>query len=310
MTDHDQASRNDRQPPVSDETLRRYLLGSLDQPERLRLDELLLIDDEFAERVQLAESALTDDYAIGRLSRNEIELFKSKFLVTQTRQESVRVSMALSDHANSHPAVVAKQSWREKITGFLAFDSSRAPALVGAFAVLILLVGVVWLVAKHQREAPPLIAKNEPVPASSPAVVSPESPSQTAKPTPLPSPPSVENATPATVATFVLLPGALRSGGDMTRIAIPGGERDVLRLSLVVESPTEDTYQAELSTAEGQKVLVRPNLRITRNGHAKIVLTVPVRLLHTRDYQIKLTHQKPDGQSESAGRYYFRAQEE
>jgi len=88
---------------------------------------------------------------------------------------------------------------------------------------------------------------------------------------------------------------------------VPGGERDVVRLNLVLEDDGEGTYQAEVATAEGQKVIVRAGLKVVRNGQNKIVLTIPARLLHTRDYQVKLERQKSDGQTESVGRYYFRA---
>ncbi len=298
--------------PISDERLRLYLLGALDEHERLNLDERLLIDDELAERVALTESTLTDDYATGKLNQSERELFESKFLVTDERKQNLRLSASLSDYAQTQTATVSHSPeelpWSQKLAGIFAFNSPRAWAVAGSFAVLLLLVGLTWFVFKRTQESPPLIAKNEPTTVNSSEVPQTGSPKGQPSPAPVASP-SPETP-PATVASFVLMPGALRSGGDMMRIAVPGGERDMVRLSLVVETPSDGPYQAELATAEGQKVLVRSNLKITRNGHAKIVLTVPARLLHTRDYQVKLTQQKPDGQSESAGRYYFRAQED
>lgn len=302
--------------PISDEKLRLYLLGSLNADERLKVDERLLVDDEFAERVALLESVLTDDHAAGKPDPAERELFQSKFLVTDDRKQNLRLSAALRDYANAEAATVTqlpeRSSWSEKFAGLFALNSPRAWAFAGSFAALLLLVGVTWFILKRPQESP-LVAKNETTnstetvrPAKS--AEQPVAPNQ--QPSPAPNPSPSPETVPATVASFVLMPGALRSGGDMTRIAVPGGERDIVRLSLVVETPSEGTYQAELVTAEGQKVLVRPNLKITRNGHAKIVLTVAARLLHTRDYQIKLTQTKPDGQSESAGRYYFRAQED
>ena len=303
---------------VSDETLRLYLLGALEANERLRLDEQLLLDDSLAERVQLAESVLTDDYATAKLNQAERELFERKFLVTNERKENLRLSAALRSYAEAPPAVSMlpeKSSWSERLAGLFALNSGRRWAVAGSFAVLLLLVGIAWFIAKQERETGPLIARNEPTAPGSSQVITQASPAQVTpgsqpSPAPVASPATPEPSVPATIASFVLMPGALRAGGDMTRVAIPGGERDVVRLSLVVETPSEGSYTAELTTAEGQKVLVRPNLKITRNGHAKVILIVPARLLHTRDYQIKLTRPTPDGQTESAGRYYFRALEE
>ena len=317
LTDQSENGNN----PVADAKLRRYLLGGLAGDERLELDERLLLDDELAESVRLAESVLIDDYATGKLSQAERQLFESNFLVSDERKESLRLSGALREYAHAPTASVTriphKLSWSERLAGLFALNSPRGWAVAGSFAVLILLVAGAWFLFRKQTEPGPLIAKNEPPAVNSsaadPKTSSSQGQSATGQPTPpaVPSPTPPEPPVPATVANFVLLPGALRSsGGEMTRVAVPGGERDIVRLSLVLETPSEDSYQAELVTAEGQKVLVRPNLKITRNGKTKIVLTVPARLLQTRDYQVRLTRQKPDGQSESAGRYYFRALDE
>jgi hypothetical protein len=318
-TDRKTRSHENGSAQIADAKLRLYLLGALEEDERLKLDEKLLFDEAVAERVQLAESVLTDDYATEKLNPAERELFEHQFLVTNERRENLRLSAALRDYAEAQPATVSllpeKSSWSERLAGLFALNSARGWAVAGSFAVLLLLVGLAWFVARQQQEPQPLIAKNEPTAAGSSQVITPASPAQVApgsqpSPAPVASPATPEPSVPVTVASFVLMPGALRGGGDMARVAIPGGERDVVRLSLVIETPSEGSYTAELTTAEGQKVLVRTNLKITRNGHTKVVLTMPARLLHTRDYQIKLTRQTPDGQTESAGRYYFRAAEE
>ena len=308
--------------PVSDEALRLYLLGSLPEDERLIIDERLLSDDELTERVELAESVLTDDYAAGALSDAERKSFQRSFMVTEVRQQNLRLSEGLRDYAGAQQAPLMTRregpSWSERFAGLFAFDSPRSWAVAGSLAVLILLVGLYWFMVKRQ-DRPASLAGREPIPTKSvespsPTAASPgeavagsqRSPEAVQNSSPTPPEPVV----PPTIASFVLLPGALRSGGDMTRVAVPKGERDVVRLSLVLENPAEGSYSAELATAEGQTVQVRKKLTPTRNGHTKIVFSIPAQLLHTRDYQIKVIREKPDGQSESAGRYYFRAQQE
>ncbi len=304
---------------VSDEELRLYLLGSLPEDERLIIDERLLSDDELAGRVQLAESVLTDDYAAGTLNQTERELFHRRFMVTEARQQNLRLSEGLRDYAGTQrPVVIGPEenpSWTERIARLFIFDSPRGWAVAGSLAVLILLVGLAWLAVKQRQERQSTIAGQEPVPTRSVESPSPNTVAEppviaSSQPSPSTKIPSPEPVVPPTIASFVLLPGATRSSGDMTRVAVPRGERDVVRLSLVLETPEEGSYNAELATAEGQTVQVRKNLTPTRNGHTKIVFSIPAQLLHTRDYQIKVTRQKPDGQSESIGRYYFRAQEE
>jgi hypothetical protein len=298
---------------VSDETLKLYLLGSLPENERLTIDEQLLIDDEFAERMALSESVLIDEFVAKRLDSEEREKFVTRFLVTADRRQALQLSASLQDFAARDLPVaeiqVSGPSWREKLSAYFAFNSPRGWVGAGSLAILILVVGLIWF-ASRQREQNQLIAQNENPSVPSPTVA--PSPITTPSPNATPSISQVppDSPAPPTVASFVLLPGAVRAGGDMTRVVIPGGERDTVRLSLVLETPADGSYLAELVTAEGQKVLVRPNLKPVRNGQIKIVLTIPARVLHSRDYQIKLSHKSANGPVESVGRYYFRALEE
>lgn len=282
----------------SDEQIRMYLLGSLPPEDRLAVDELLLADDEFAERVQLAESVLIDDFVAKKLNAREEELFTTRFLVTDARREALRLSSGLHDYASKTQV---------RPVGFFSFESPRTWAAASALAILVLVVGMIWFAYKQQKPNPQ-IAQHDPTTINSPEVTA--SPVTIPEPQPPASPSSVETQPPVTTASFVLLPGATRGTGEMARIAIPGGERDIVRISLVLENPEDGNYFAELVTAEGQKVLVRPNLKPVRNGHVKIVLSIPASLLHARDYQIKLSRKSAAGANEAVGRYYFRALEE
>jgi hypothetical protein len=180
-------------------------------------------------------------------------------------------------------------------------------AAAGSFALLVLVLGAAWYLSRQPRQSETPVAHQPPVNAASPAatqnpavaqVSSPASPPPQLKPTP--------SEPPVAVASFVLLPGALRGPGEMTRVAVPRGERAILRLSLVLENPAPGTYRAELANADGQTVTVRNYLKPRANGQTQIVFDVPARLIQTGDYQIKLARHT-DGQLESVGRYYFRA---
>lgn len=317
--DQEQPNGNGR-ASISDVTVRRYLLCALEEPERLTLDERLVTDDEFAPRVSLAESELIDDYAGGRLNAAERGQFASKFLVTEQRRKALTLATALADFAEesrSTPARVGaaaqeKPSWHETFAVLLGLKRAPGFALAGA-AVVLIIVASVWFVARQSRRLPTEVASNSPVqtpaPAASPQKITPPdvaavAPSPDTKPQPKPTP-SEPTVSPA-VATFVLMPGALRGPGQMTRVAVPRGERDLLRLSLVLENPAPGPYLAELANANGQTVTVRKNLQPHANGHFKVTFEVPARLIQTDDYQVKL-QRKSDGKFESVGRYYFRA---
>jgi len=320
MAEHDAQTGSDG-PAMSDETLRLYLLCRLEEDERLALDERLLVDNQLAERIVLVESELTDDFVAGRLNAVEREAFAKRFLVTEERKRQLHFTSALQDYSRSRaaaPVSVITQppgpAWRERIAGLFSLNRP-AWAFAGSLAVLLLLIGLVWF-AKQRRETQGLIARHEPIPTSapqvSPQVVTTPAISSVPQPTPAPKIPVVptpaEPAVRPAIASIVLLPGAIRGGGDLPRIALPDGERDIVRLSLVLETPAEGTYQAELLTAGGQTVTARSKLNAeTGKSETRVVLNIPARLLHNGDYQIKLSRQRSDGQLEIVGRYYFRA---
>jgi hypothetical protein len=321
MAEHEAQTGSDG-PAASDETLRLYLLCRLEDDHRLELDERLLTDNQLAERIVLVESELTDDFAAGRLDPVEREAFAKRFLVTERRKRQLHFTSALQDYSRSRTAapvsVMTRQprpSWRESIAGLFSLNRP-AWAFAGSVAVLLLVIGLAWFVVKQSRETQGLIARHEAIPSSpqpsppvaaSPAISSVQpTPAQTVPVVPTPSEPALR----PTIASLVLLSGANRGGGDLPRIALPDGERDIVRLSLVLETPAEGTYQAALLTAEGQTVTARSKLKAgLRNAEARVVLDIPARLLHKGDYQIKLSRHRADAQLETVGRYYFRALE-
>ena len=114
---------------VPDETLRLYLLGRLNEDERLRLDERLLLENKLAERIVLLESELTDDYAAGRLDAAEQEAFVKKFLVTGDRRRQLNFTSALQDYSRSTAeasvSVTTQRkgpSWRERIAELFSLN--------------------------------------------------------------------------------------------------------------------------------------------------------------------------------------------
>jgi hypothetical protein len=315
MADHEEQPGADRVTAASDETLRLYLLCRLAESERLNLDERLLVDDKLAERIVMVESELADDYAAGRLDSVEQEAFARRFLVTETRKQQLRFTQALQEFSRSTtpesaPLIIRPTgpSWRARVAALLS-PSRPVWAIAGSFSILILLIGVAWFIARQRRDSTPLIARHEsPTPAFSPAPPANLVPRVVISPTPPREPEAV--ATPAehpvTIATFVLLPGAARSGGELKRVAVPGGKRDVVRFSLTLqEAAATGNYEIELATAEGQAVSL-PN-KLTASAGSRLVLDIPARLLHSGDYQIKLAQRNAAGQTEIVGRYYFRA---
>ena len=303
----------------TDEQVRLYLLCRLNEGERVKFEERLLVGDELAQRTRLAELELSDDYAADRLSLADRDFFEKKFLVSEGRRSDLRVSQALHKHAavvSPEAIQTEKSSWLQRVSALFGFERSPVFATVGSLAMLILIGGAVWLVVRQKQTQEPVVASYENAPSPQPSVspanqLSPTQPAPSPQPSPdkkpptSPTPPHAQ--APPTVATFTLFPGSLRGSGDLLRVVVPSGKQDVVRLMLVPEADGKGIYGAQLLSAEGKTILTRARLQITKdNSEPRLLLNIPAHQLKVGDYQIRLSRQL-DGKIEVIGSYYFRA---
>src|SRR5271170_6140025 len=91
-----------RQQRIDDQTLRGYLFGTLPQDETGRLDELSVVDDEFAARLDTVEADLVDAYVRDELSGDTLEKFQTSYMSSPRRRERVAFARSLSPFASAH----------------------------------------------------------------------------------------------------------------------------------------------------------------------------------------------------------------
>ena len=103
-------------------SIRRYLMGSLHDEAELRLIEKnLLLDDDFAERLAIAEDELVEDYLDGALSETERRQFVEFFLISAENKNKLRLLKNLRRYAAARATVqeiepaaaVEKPGWFE-----------------------------------------------------------------------------------------------------------------------------------------------------------------------------------------------------
>src|ERR1700733_2140583 len=129
-----------RQQRIDDEVLKDYLFGDLSSDETERLDELSIVDDEFAARLDTVESDLVDAYVRGELSGETLAKFQTAYLSSARRRQKVAFAESLyslggkqlSPAATNRvaPAKPALGSW----FGIFAFPRF---ALAGGLAMLL-----------------------------------------------------------------------------------------------------------------------------------------------------------------------------
>jgi hypothetical protein len=87
--------------PVTDVSLRQFLLGQLDDGQRQRIESRFLTDPQFKERIFAAEQDLIDDYLDGSLAKADHESFLLHFAQTPEQQRKLRISRSVMDWAMS-----------------------------------------------------------------------------------------------------------------------------------------------------------------------------------------------------------------
>ncbi|HMV51813.1 MAG TPA: hypothetical protein PKD31_28985, partial [Blastocatellia bacterium] len=95
---------------ITDHEVRSYLLGTLADAPRERIEETLLIGDEGLERLEMAEEDLIEEFLDGELDAEQLASFESHFLCTTARKEKLAYLQAIR-------AVAVQRSQPEPLSG-------------------------------------------------------------------------------------------------------------------------------------------------------------------------------------------------
>ncbi|HKF58526.1 MAG TPA: hypothetical protein VKJ45_24005 [Blastocatellia bacterium] len=106
--------------------IRQYLLGQLHEPEQIAIEDRLLTDDPYYQRLEMIEDELIDDYLAGTLSDPDHQAFSTHFLAAPERQNKLKFALAMHRSASAHPApeMTSKDSAIE-------LDPNPEPARIG-----------------------------------------------------------------------------------------------------------------------------------------------------------------------------------
>ena len=283
----------------SDETIRRFLLGALSGTEQASFEQSLFTNDELEERVRLAELELSDDYAAGRLSTPERDLFEAGFLLTADRQQQLNVSRAMQQTLSFQSPARVDQSVMARVVN--VFDLRRH-AWKYAFAALILmlLLGAAILVTKQRLRITQRHTSPTPVTPKPSATVVPQpahhapnsgSPSHTEQP---PALPLHEGLTPSVV---------LNSNTPLEAAPLIRTSGEVVTIELRLDAPLADFYDVKVMTTAGESVFITNGIKRTESE--TLGVSVPGSAIESGDFQIVLLRADGDSQP-NAGTYFFR----
>lgn len=300
MSEEDKTDDQTVAGAVTDYAIRRSLLGRADAVEQPKFEALLMLDDGFERRVHRLELELADDFSFGKLSSEEQQLFKTRFLVTPGRVRELAVSEALRKVISSKSTSrtrAAAQHWNLSFLNFFAFDRPFASAALGGVA-LFLFGALFWLSLKPPTVRSPAISKRQP--AASPdkqyahPVVSPDPKDNSSRDRPA-----------HRQAPTITLEPESRSESRQT-VQIPSAGPAGVRLELLFDADVVPgaTYEAKLMSADGVQVAAFSELKVQPGSQPKVVLDLPGHNLRTGDYLIELRRISGAGTRESE-RYSF-----
>jgi hypothetical protein len=288
---------------ITDHAIRRSLLGRADAVEQAKFEALLMLDDGFERRVHRLELELADDFSFGRLSSEEQQLFKTRFLVTPGRVRKLAVSEALRKVVSSESTNLTRpprQHWLSSLN-FFALDRHFASAALGGVALLVF-GALFWLSQKAPPVQPPAISKKQSIPSPEKQyahpVVSPDPKENSVK----------DRPAQQQVSTIALEPES-RSGSKQT-VQLPSAGLAGIRLELLIDADGSPgaTYEAKLISADGVQVATFSELKVQPGSQPKVVVDLPRHNLKTGDYLIEL--RVFEAESSKTERYSFVVKQE
>jgi hypothetical protein len=307
-----------RLTPDVERTMRRYVLGDLEEIVRSELEELLITDPDTFEALGIVEDELVEEYLEETGSPAERRSFERGFLSSPEGQRRLLFARALRSRA-SMPALRL-----DPVPATSRIDRPQAwgwrPAWVGLAATLaISVVGNVWQATRHPTQEATAQGP-APFPPSSVTPVAEvniearelkaslareqreralaEARAQTLE--------KQLQGSRAPMVAFTLAAGLLRGAGSVLRVTVP---KDVVVVQLRLELPGDDypLYRAALLDANGDEIWAASRIRAEgAPGSPVAVVWLPSVLLSRGDYQIKLSGVSAGGEREALGTYPFR----
>lgn len=292
---------------LSNELLKRYLLGDLDQREAELVEARCFAEPEELSELAALRDDLLDAWVRGELPKSEEQKLNARLQTLPALRDkaafarSLQQILAAQVDANEQTAISAESPLRlptKPVTSVQrkSWVALPRPVWVAAALSLVLLLGWVGMnaVRKRTSQAPEQNQLQVAVTPGKPATPLP-SPAVEASPTvPLKSnasaskPPPVDHTSRTSVVSFVLAAGLVRAEQDAPELVIPAAAKTV-NLQLELTPTQEHPQQAVLKNAANTIVWEQHSLRTQVYSGIRVALCdVPVTVLAGGTYQLHL----------------------
>ena len=119
--------------------IRDYLLGHLTEEEQERIEERLMVEDDFFEELEISKGELIEEYQAGELSQNDHEWFQHHYLATPEGKRRHTFALALDSIQRPIPLPAPKPTLLDRLRSLFKTQQTWP---VAATAALVLMAGV------------------------------------------------------------------------------------------------------------------------------------------------------------------------
>ena len=268
---------------VTDASLRQFLLGKVDDEERVRIEALVITNALTKERVCAAEEDLLEDYLEDALSGLDRERFRAQYAYTSRLQRRLEVTRDIRNLAialqkkKGNASGTQTSSWSSVFTAFRLKPMLVMP--IAAIVIAIVIVGL-WLNQKMELRNRQLAIEKEIVRLNT------------------------STSNPEGIFSLTLRPVTLRSAETQTELVMRP-DIHIFELRLLWNlSESYPTYQAVFKRTGDTEAFIVPNLHAALGGKA-ILLRLPPQILSDGTYRVELTGIMSDGQSGPTEEFQF-----
>jgi len=265
--------------------MRRYLLGAVDEGEREQVEERFFSDPEYHAELLGSEEDLVGDYLENNLSVEDRNLFRTHYLATPQKLQSVQLTAALLRYCSTAEAETTRpEAFADSNRQSRARQSSvrtwRFAYAAVAIAALITVSVTLTLIFRKTRGPTESDISRELRELNSPHSA---------------------GKTPGT--SIILLPVTLRGEGESSKLSLrPGTE--VVQLILVLPRDDYPAYTIIIQRDDDAKPLTVDDLPAANTAAGKALsLKLPARFMGSQDYAFEVKGLTPDGTLKSVAEY-------
>jgi hypothetical protein len=269
----------------------RYLLGTLSEEERERLEERYFSDDKEFEEIEIAEEELIDRFVRGELTGTNLTEFEQTVARSPRLMERVEFAKLFADRLRAAPVVTpVKPGWWERI--FNVGVGSQL-ALACSAALVVLAVGVSLFGWWQLQQRSKRLAAQQAALEQRQRELDQQAAQLAQRPQPSPSetrvpPPGLVPQPEAAPAMLTLFPGGSRSLSSSKDVRITSGTSDV-KVTLNLRTTGYSSYNVKVNSVDRQGLFSVSGLKPSiTNNHGILTFRIPAQRLPHGDFYISV----------------------